>query len=331
MQYPQIELWLYDTRQELEREARAGKVCVPADLPVLGIPRQEKDLAARKALVEENSRAGIPTRISFSAEALADLAGPLLLAAAWQHLPIAFGAAALRRDGWADQPMTLHYHGFTGPILPRNLPLFPPDFPLQPYPLQALLRQAVAARRRALAVQPRPFPLQAFLRDAGEDGEALSEEADEGAALLRDWKLCSRLPDRGVFADDRLWDAPLSYRYPAAWFIEERCPLHCTAAYTAWLTQKHPNWPALLCRAIRDLPAGARRWMLVWDDFSPNPAETVLGGHCLGFAVEDKTRTITITRDDDARAEFLQALEAYHRDLHVPQGDTFPFVQNCDI
>lgn len=329
MKYPQIELWLYDTQRELDRDAREGKVCARAAGPAPvrlapPSPREDDGLEAEKAVVAANCKEGIPTQIFFSATEMADLAGPLLLAATWQQLPFVFGASALRHDGWGGQPMTLHYHGFSGPILPRNLPLFPPDFPLQPYPLQALLQQVLSSRRRPLPRPPRPFPIQAFLQDAGWEEDGPSPESPDGVALLRDWKLWSCLPDQGIFTGDRLWEAPLSYRYPLTWVIEQRLPPHCTVAYTTFMGQKHPNWPDLLCRAIRDLPAGACRWMLVLDDFSPNPAETIVGGHCLGFAVDDRARSITITRDDDARQVFCQALEEYHRELHLLQGG-FPF------
>lgn len=313
------ELFLYDTRWDLDREAAAGRVCPLSALPALSrqwageavpvpggtpFPFPRESLPALKAVLARNGQQGLPTQVACS---LGLLTGPdpLLVATTWTELYLLLGARDSPGAAWADRPLRLHYHGFTGLVSPRRIPLFPPAFPAQPYPLAALLKQALASRRRPLPPQPRPFPLDAFWQDT------LCPE------ILRGWTLHSLLPDRGVFAGDRRWEAPLSCRYPTSWVIEQRAPA-CAAAYTAFLGQKHPNWPDLFCHAVRDLPAGACRWVLVLDDFSPNPAESAVAGHCLCFAVEDKARSVTVTRDDDARAEFCQALESYNRDQKIP-------------
>ena len=341
MPYPQIELWLYDTWQELDREAREGKVCswsavqglsrrCPArlspSLPRNTFPRPDYDLTAQKAVVAANCQAGIPTQISFPLKEMADLDHPLLVAATWQQLPVVFGFSELRSGVWADQSLTLHYHGFTRQLPAKHLPRFPAHFPHQPYPLHSLLQQALSSRRRPLPHPARPFPIDVFWRDDYRNGEDVCSPTATfgGLELLRGWKLYSRLPDQGIFTDHRLWDSPLSCRYPTPWIIEQRRSLCCTAAYTVFMGQKHPDWPELLCCAIQDLSPVTRRWMLVLDNCSPNPAETILSGHCLCFAVDVPAHSITITRDDDARAEFCQALESYNEDLHIPQ-DGFPF------
>lgn len=328
-----IDLYLYDTQRELDRDAEEGRVCPLSALPVLSrqwvgeslprgkpFPFPEKFLPALRAVLAHNGELDLPTQIACSLDLVTGI-GPLLLAATWSELYLLLGGRDSPGAAWADRQMQLHYHGFTGPVTPRQMPLFAPQFPAQPYPLAALLKQALAARRRPLPRQPRPFSLDAFLVP-GADG-APAGGPDGFPEVLRGWTLRSLLPDRGVFPDDRLWEAPLQYRYPAVWIIEERALL-CTVAYTAFLGQKHPNWPDLLCRAIRDLPAGSCRWMLVPDASSPNPAESALAGDCLCFAVDDKARTITITRDDDARETFCQALESYNRAMKIPE-DGFPF------
>lgn len=149
-----------------------------------------------------------------------------------------------------------------------------------------------------------PYPqIELWLYDTRQE---LDRDAKEG-------KVCPWSAVRG-----------LSCRYPTPWVIEQRQSLRCTVAYTVFMGQKYPDWPELLCCAIQDLSSVTRRWMLVPDNFSPNPAETILGGHCLCFAVDVPAHSITITQDDDARAEFCQALENYSEDLHIPQ-DGFPF------
>lgn len=322
------ELFLYDTRWELDRDAEAGRICPLSALPALSrqcagreapIPRgrepplSRESLPALKGVLARNRALGLPTRIACSLGLLTGT-GPVLLAATWAELPLLLGGRDSPGAAWADRPLLLHYHGFTGPVTPRQMPLVPARFPAQPYPLLSLLKQVLAARRRPLPRQPRPFPIDAFRRAGGPEGVP---------EVLQGWSLHSFLPDRGMFAGDRLWDAPLQYRYPAAWIIEERVSC-CEVAYTAFLAQKHPNWPDLLCRAVRDLPAGARRWMLTADDVSPNPADSILAGHCLCFAVDTGARSIAITRDDDARAAFCRALEVYNRDQKIPEGG-FPF------
>lgn len=327
MKYPQIELWLYDTQHDLDQDALEGKVCpwsavhalsphCPAPLspakPWDSLPRPDYDFEARKAVFAANCQAGIPTQMPFALTKMAGLAGPLLLAATWQMMPVLFGSTELRCGDWSFQPMTLHYHGFSGQMEARHLPLFPPAFPRQPYPLHTLLWQALSSRRRPLYRRPRPFPIQEFLQDS------------DGLKPLQDWKLFSRLPDRGVFTGDRLWEAPLQYRYPTTWIIDRGLPFGGMTAYKDSLGQKHPNWPDLLCRAIQGLPPDGSRCMLVLDDFSRNPAETILGGHCLCFSVDDRNRSVTITRDDDAREDFCHALEEYNMKMNIPE-DGFVF------
>lgn len=333
---PQIELWLYDTQQELDRDAGEGRVCPRSAFPALAmqysareIPLPPWELAARPAappdgeitVLAANSRAGLPTQTSRSLDSLLEAADPLLLAATWQDLPrLLDGMNDPRSSFWADKPLTLHYHGFAGPAAPRRLPLSPAEFPARPYPLLTMLENTLRSRRCPLPRQPRPFSLGEFWRDLcrGQTGDGM-----EWLESLRGWKLLSCLPDRGVAPGERLWDAPLNARYPRLWIIENP-PAWERYAYTSFVSYKRPAWPVLLCHAIRSLPPGSRRVILAPESRSslvlPGDAAT---GHCLGFVVDDTAHSITITRDDDARMEFCLALTAYTRDLRA--AASFPF------
>lgn len=340
MPCPRIELWLYDTQREMDRAAGEGKVCPrSAVLAVYGCcvvpaqpapvrhsgPRPGRGDTRYNAVLAYNTAAGIPTQIPLAPDTLPDAADPLLLAATWADLPALL--APLHASGGApgaDQPLTLHYRGFSGPVLPREMPLFPAEFPAQPYPLLAMLRASLRARRLPLPRPLYPFPLGDFRRDDLPGGDFPQQETSGWQQALRGWAVCSALPDRGVFSGERLWEAPLSYRYPRLWVIERRPGLATPYAYTAFAGEKHPGWPALLCHAVRQLPDGGSRSVLVPEDSAPNLAECAVFGRCLGFSVDGAEHRVTVTRDDDARAEFCRALEACAEALRAaPEG--FPF------
>lgn len=355
MPSPHIELWLYDTQADLNRAAADGRVC-PLDAidPILlccpareapALPweiseRSHTPLTDLQRVLACNCRAGLPTQIHYPLDALLDIADPLLLAATWDDLYVLMEAVWDHHDpapAWVDRPLTLHYRGFTGPMPPRALPRFAARFPAQTFPLPELLDQALARRRRPLPRRSHPFPMADFGRGVWhtasrrwrrehpaprpEDAFPPPQPDNQWMNALRGWKIRSCLPDRGV-PRGRHWTWPLDVDYPRLWILD-RLPAGEWHAYTSDRA-RYPAWVELLCHAIRNLPAGARRLVFVPESRDPmNDPECIVNGSCLCFAVDETARRITITRDEEARAAFRQTLADYRTGgLNFPLADS---------
>lgn len=350
---PQIELWLYDTQADLNRDAAQGRVCPWDAIPVvrLSCPAREapalpwratddsdNDLTGLQRVLAFNGRAGLPTQMHYSLDAFLDGTDPLLLAATWDDLWVLMEAVWDHHDpapAWMDRPLTLHYRGFTGPMPPRALPRFAALFPAQTFPLVELLDQALASRRRPLPRRSHPFPISDYGRGVWRtanrcrrrESSALPSETtaclppdNRWLNALRGWKIRSCLPDRGV-PMGMPWNWPLDVNYPRLWVLD-RLPAGEWHAYT-FHQALYPAWVELLCQAIRHLPAGARRLVFVPESWTPmKDAECIATGHCFCFAVEEETHRITITRDEDARAAFRQGVANYRTGgLGLPTKD----------